>query len=96
MLGLKFLRQHKIEHSNWNGERAYFFVDFYCNELKLIIEVDGGIHKSQIEYDKERESILNEMGYAIFRIRNEEVNSILRINELKTYCQQIVDKETNT
>jgi len=33
--GLKFRRQHPIE--------AYI-ADFYCHKLKLIIELDGGIH----------------------------------------------------
>ena len=35
MLGLKFRRQVPIEN---------FIVDFYCHELRLIIELDGGVH----------------------------------------------------
>ena len=34
-LGLKFRRQVPIEK---------FIVDFYCHELRLIIELDGGVH----------------------------------------------------
>jgi cyclase len=34
-LGVKFRRQHPI----WN-----YIADFYCHELKLVIEVDGSIH----------------------------------------------------
>ena len=34
-MGLKFRRQHVIEG---------FVLDFYCHELKLGIEVDGGIN----------------------------------------------------
>ena len=38
--GMKFLRQFRIEHSNINGIKNCFIVDFYCHELKLIIEVE--------------------------------------------------------
>ena len=37
-LGVKFRRQHGIGH---------YIVDFYCPELKLIIEVDGESHFSE-------------------------------------------------
>jgi very-short-patch-repair endonuclease len=33
--GLKFRRQHAVHH---------YVVDFYCSELMLAIEIDGGIH----------------------------------------------------
>ena len=35
LFGAKFRRQHPI---------ACFIADFYCHELKLVIEVDGPIH----------------------------------------------------
>ncbi len=36
ILGLKFRSQHPM----------YFFIaDFYCHQLKLVIEIDGGIHQ---------------------------------------------------
>ncbi|NJN78145.1 MAG: DUF559 domain-containing protein [Saprospiraceae bacterium] len=40
---------------------------------KVIIEIDGGIHALQIEYDQIREAILMEMGYKIIRFKNEDV-----------------------
>lgn len=46
---LRFLRQKII------GE---FIVDFYCHEKKLVIEIDGEIHKLQIEKDIERDNSL--------------------------------------
>jgi very-short-patch-repair endonuclease len=42
--GLRFRRQHPIDR---------FIVDFYCSELRLIIEVDGDIH----EYTREEDAI---------------------------------------
>ena len=66
---LKFNRQFIIEHES----RSYFIADFYCHQHKLIVEIDGGIHQQQVEYDQIREKILIEMGFTVIRFRNEEV-----------------------
>ncbi len=71
--GLKFLRQYPIAHSEIQGKKYYFIPDFYCHEKRLIVEIDGGIHEQQIEYDKQREEILKGMKYHIIRFKNEEV-----------------------
>ena len=39
-IGDKFRRQHIIED---------FIVDFYCNEHKLTIELDGGYHSTPVQ-----------------------------------------------
>ena len=64
--GYKFRRQHPI---------GIYIADFYCHKLKIVIEVDGEIHDQPhvIEYDKEREQCLKELGYDIIRFKNEEV-----------------------
>ena len=72
--GLKFKRQHPIER---------YIVDFYCDELKLIVEVEGGIHneQKQILYDRVKFRDLALSGHNILRIQNDEVfkdiNSVL-------------------
>lgn len=38
ILGLRFRSQHPID---------IFITDFYCYPVKLVIKVDGGIHKSE-------------------------------------------------
>lgn len=64
--GLRFKRQHPI---------LYFVADFYCHKAKLVIEVDGGYHNEpeQYEYDKNRDSELNELGLKVLRFTNEDV-----------------------
>ncbi len=66
MFGLKFRRQVPID---------YFIVDFYCHELKLIIELDGVGHaeKEQYEYDQGRDQRLRELGYTVARFSNERL-----------------------
>ena len=63
-LKYKFRRQVSI---------GKFIVDFYCHELKLVIEIDGPVHKEQIEYDEERENWLRQQGYSLIRFLNDEV-----------------------
>jgi very-short-patch-repair endonuclease len=66
LLGCKFRRQHPISH---------YIADFYCHELKLIIELDGGIHNEigQAEYDEGRTYVLQEFGIRVLRINNDEL-----------------------
>ena len=72
--GKKFLRQHKIIYENSFDSFHFFVADFYCAEEKLILEIDGQIHKSQKEYDLWRTSVLNELGLRVLRIQNEETD----------------------
>ncbi|HHZ64778.1 MAG TPA: endonuclease domain-containing protein [Flavobacteriales bacterium] len=65
-LGYKFRRQHPIK---------IFIADFYCHQLKLVIEVDGGIHllPEQREYDIGREEEMEQFDIRIIRFTNKEV-----------------------
>ncbi|WP_445367276.1 endonuclease domain-containing protein [Methylomonas sp. BW4-1] len=64
LLGCKFRRQQVI---------GPFIVDFVCLEPKLIIEVDGGQHAEQQEYDQNRSQYLQRLGYRVLRFWNHEV-----------------------
>jgi len=35
-----------------------FIVDFYCHAAGLVLEIDGGVHEQQREYDTERDAVL--------------------------------------
>ena len=61
MCGYRFLRQKPL---------GKYIVDFYCHRLHLIIEVDGESHDDQIEYDKRRTHLLNDLGLRIIRYTN--------------------------
>ena len=50
-----------------------YIVDFVCLEPKLIIELDGGQHATQIEYDAKRSSYLNSLGFKMLRFWNNDV-----------------------
>jgi very-short-patch-repair endonuclease len=64
--GLRFRAQHPID---------IFIADFYCHSLKLVIEVDGGIHLSseQKEYDIGREAEINDWVIKVIHFTNDEI-----------------------
>jgi very-short-patch-repair endonuclease len=62
--GLHFRRQQVIQG---------FIADFYCSKLKLVIEIDGGIHELQKDYDNLRDHIINQYGIKVLRFSNDEV-----------------------
>jgi very-short-patch-repair endonuclease len=72
-LGVKFRRQHAIGN---------YIPDFVCIQKKLIIELDGGQHAGQVEYDEERTKFLESQGYKVIRFWNNDVmndiNGVIR------------------
>ena len=73
---IKFRRQHPF----WR-----YIADFYSDELKLVIELDGKIHQNQKEYDKIRDEIISKYWVKILRIKNEEI-----YNNLDLVVQEIL------
>jgi very-short-patch-repair endonuclease len=76
--GLHFRRQ-QIVHG--------YFADFYCHQHEMIVEVDGGIHEYQQEYDAEHEEYLISLGLRIIRFTNDEITK-----NLKGVLQKIVEE----
>ena len=70
--GFRFYRQHPIEFV-MDGCKRFFVADFYCKQQKPIVEIDGGIHERQKEYDKFRTYIVGQLGMRVVRFTNEEV-----------------------
>ena len=69
-LGVRFSRQIPIDR---------FVVDFYCKELLLAIEVDGGIHfeAGQEEKDSKRQQRLESLGVTVIRFSDLDVKNNL-------------------
>ena len=64
----KFRRQHIL---------CDYIVDFICLQKKLVIELDGGQHAEQNEYDSARTQKLEADGFQVLRFWNNEIfNSI--------------------
>lgn len=72
LLDKKFYRQYPLFY-DITGKESFFVADFYCHQEKLVIELDGVIHKYKLKEDKEREQILNYLGLNVIHFRNDEV-----------------------
>lgn len=81
-LGVKFRRQHPL---------ANYIVDFYCHKLKLVIEVDGGIHdlEENKRLDAERQKNIEDLGITVIRFSNNEVLYKIEevLNKIKSYIK---------
>ncbi len=82
VMGLQFRRQQVIDG---------FIADFYCNKMRLAVELDGEIHDRQKEYDRHREDVMKRRDIRVMRFRNEEVlNDIGKvIAEIETAYENI-------
>ncbi len=75
--GSKFRRQHPL---------GSYFADFYCHQHKLVIEVDGSIHKlpEVILNDIEKQNFLEKEGLKVIRFTNNDI-----FNQLDKVLEQI-------
>jgi very-short-patch-repair endonuclease len=64
--GIKFRRQSPL---------GIFVADFFCHELKLVVELDGAVHDDprQVAHDKNRDFYLASLGCTILRFPNCEL-----------------------
>ena len=63
-LGVKFTKQKPIGN---------YIADFYCKELKLVIEVDGWSHDDKYEYDVGRDEYMRSIGITVLRVEDKDV-----------------------
>ncbi|UZQ52970.1 DUF559 domain-containing protein [Trichothermofontia sichuanensis B231] len=66
--GRKFRRQHPI---------GVFVVDFFCKEEALIVEVDGPVHDTQQDLDRQRQELLESLGLRFVRLSSHLVETNL-------------------
>ncbi|GJQ29933.1 MAG: hypothetical protein HBSAPP03_18170 [Phycisphaerae bacterium] len=59
LLGLRFRRQHVL---------GPFIADFFCHEVRLVVEVDGRVHESRGEDDRRRDAWMLEQGLTVVRL----------------------------
>ncbi|MEQ1321855.1 MULTISPECIES: endonuclease domain-containing protein [Acinetobacter] len=85
-MNLKFRRQHVIEP---------YIVDFFCHELGLVVELDGGQHNTDesVAYDNGRTQFLEALGLKVIRYWNDDVldRSEVVLEDLRNICIELKD-----
>jgi very-short-patch-repair endonuclease len=69
--GFRFRRQVPI---------GKYIADFVCPQARLVVELDGGQHVEQMQYDSARTVVLAALGYRVLRYWNDDV--LLRIDSV--------------
>jgi len=69
------LRAHRLGGWKWKRQHPFgpFFLDFACVESRIAVEVDGGQHAEQVDYDTRRTAFLTAAGWRVIRFWNTEV-----------------------
>lgn len=71
------LKQGKMKGFQFNRQKPLgcYIVDFYCKNLKLVIEIDGCSHDNDEAYlnDIERQKILESLGLSFLRFDDRDV-----------------------
>jgi very-short-patch-repair endonuclease len=83
--GYKFRRQVPVGN---------YIADFLCQEAMFIVELDGGQHAEQQEYDQRRTHWLESQGFRVLRFWNNDV--LLNIDGicdviLEAVCKQAIE-----
>src|SRR5260370_22052455 len=69
------LRYRKLECCKFRRQApiAHYIVDFVNFERKLVIELDGGQHAEQQEYDAQRTAWLESQGFKVLRVWDNQI-----------------------
>ena len=96
MMGYRFLRQRPVYYKNDNKYK-FFVADFFCFKLRLIIEVDGGIHQTQEDYDQKRTELLQSKNFVVLRFSNEEIemNVTPVTNKIRDFIKNLTMKHNS-
>jgi very-short-patch-repair endonuclease len=81
MLGYTFHRQKPIYG---------YIVDFYCQRLELVIEIDGESHREQFQKDRAREEDLVQLGLQVLRFQDRDVKNDMKnvLNCIQNWIEQ--------
>ncbi|MBE6717748.1 MAG: DUF559 domain-containing protein [Ruminococcaceae bacterium] len=84
-LWFKFLRNYPIRFQRQKSIGNYI-VDFYCAKARLVIELDGYYHTTELQYvdDTKRTEDLSKMNLTVIRFKNTEIE-----NNFQRVCAQI-------
>jgi len=82
-LKVKFRRQHPM---------ANYIADFYCHEMKMVVEIDGDYHTDaeQMKHDEFRTEELKEFRIKVIRFSNEQI-----FNNIETVLDQLKKEITS-
>lgn len=90
----KYLKSKKLNGFLFTRQKPIdkYIVDFYCDELHLILEIDGITHINKEKYDLKREDRLKRLGFNILHFNGYYVIKNIEdtLNQISIYINQII------
>ena len=86
------LRANRL--NGWHFRRQQiiggFIAHFYCHAAALVVEIDGGVHDYQEDYDQERTRLLADYGIDVIRFKNQAIfdNVEQVLGEIDRKCRE--------
>ena len=95
----RWLRDRRFRHYKFRRQHPIgpFVAGFYCDRVKLVIELDGTSHIGEEEqlYDKRRTRYFEKFGITVLRIWNEDVreNAVFVADRIEHALQFLLPRE---
>ena len=79
----KALRRNALDGFHFRRQQVIdgYVADFYCDAAKLVIELDGGAHQEQWQYDESRDTVIASLGVRVLRISNDAMLDVEAVVE---------------
>lgn len=89
LMGCKFRRQHPI---------GRYIADFACLDRRLVIELDGDVHRSRHAQDRQRTAYLVSKGFEVIRFWNSAVTNKpdLVLAKIRTHLNRRRDRSDSS
>lgn len=90
------LRDRRLGNFKFRRQVPYgrFILDFFCGEVGVVVELDGGVHQRQKDYDQARDEWLAANGLTVLRFENkfviEDFDRVAK--EILRICQESIGK----
>lgn len=75
------LKNHQFFDLDFDRQKIIgnYIVDFYCPQLKLVIEIDGASHDNKLEYDLIRDEYFKSLGLNVIHFPDGDVKNNISV-----------------
>lgn len=87
MRGFDFHRQKPLDE---------YIVDFFCPDLKLVLEIDGSTHNTKLKEDSRRQERLETLGFTVLRFLDRDVKMNLAgvLDSIENWISEYESKQS--
>lgn len=89
---IKYRHNYPVQKKELGLNSTYsYFLDFFIENKKIDLEIDGKQHERRKKNDKYRDKLLKKNGYVVYRIRWKNINTENGKNYIKNEIKKFLD-----